>query len=228
MDKISLSAEKRKVLGKKVKTLRKKGILPASLYGKKIKSEAVSLNIKEFEKIYDKAGETGIIELSLANEVKPRPVLVKNLQVHPVTKEFLHTDLYQVDLKEKVKASIPLVLTGKAKAQEDKLGVLIKTLNEVEVEALPTDFPEHLEVDVTNLSKVDDQITVDKLKVPKDVAVLTSPGTIIVKVGPLITAEAKKEIEEKEKKTEAAATTETAPKEEEKTPVKSPPKEATP
>src|SRR5258708_31881480 len=110
MKKYSLVVEKRNIVGKKLKKLRKEGILPANVYGKDIASEAVQLPFKEFEKVYDEAGETGVVYLELEGS-KP-PVLIHNVAKHHITHVPLHADFYQVNLKEKIKSMIPLVLEG--------------------------------------------------------------------------------------------------------------------
>src|SRR5258705_13436095 len=104
MTKIDLKAVKRTITGRKVKTLRKAGELPANIYGKDVKSLAVSINTKEFKEAFKQAGETGIISIKLDKD--ERPVLVHNVQVHPATGEILHADFLQVNLKVKVNAQI--------------------------------------------------------------------------------------------------------------------------
>src|SRR3989338_5941210 len=98
MTKITLNASSRKQTGRKVKALRAKGILPANIYGKKLKSTSIQVDAKEFNTVYDKAGETSIVELLLSS--KSRPALIHNVQLDPVTGNFLHVDFYQVNLKE--------------------------------------------------------------------------------------------------------------------------------
>ena len=186
-----LSAEKRQVAGRQVKKMRREGILPANIYGKKVKSCAVQLDLKTFLPVYQEVGETGIVNLALKGETKVRPVLIHNLQLHPVTDQPLHADFYQVDLKQKVTADIPIEVTGESLAVKEKAGILIQPLTEVEVEALPTDLPDQLEVNISNLKKVDDAVTVSDLKVPKGVKVLTGANQILAKIEPL--AEEEKE-----------------------------------
>ena len=190
-EKPKLSAEKRQVAGRQVKKLRREGILPANIYGKKVKSCAVQLDLKTFLPVYQEVGETGIVNLALKGETKARPVLIHNLQLDPVTDQPLHADFYQVDLKQKVTADIPIEVTGESLAVKEKAGILIQPLTEVEVEALPTDLPDQLEVNISNLKKVDDAVTVGDLKVPKGVKVLTGANQILAKIEPL--AEEEKE-----------------------------------
>jgi len=152
-DKIKLKLDKRSLAGRKVKQLRRQGILPANIYGKGIKSLAVQLPTKDFKAAFDRAGETNIVELMVNKETKPRPVLITNIHIHPVTGDYLHVDLYQVDLTKKVTVDIPIELTGEAPAVAQG-GVLLQLLDEISVEALPTDLPDKFDIDVSKLSQI--------------------------------------------------------------------------
>lgn len=188
MKRPEVKVEKRKLVGRKVKSLRKDGIFPANIYGKKVKSVAVQLPYKDFQKVFKEVGETGLVDVLVAGEV--RPSLIHNVQYDYLNKVALHADFYQVDLKTKVKTMVPVVAAGVAKAVSDKLGLLLQPLSEIEIEALPTDLPEKIEVDVTALAVVDAQITIAELKVPSGVTILTSPTQVVVKIGELISKEA--------------------------------------
>ncbi len=193
-----LVVEKRKVTGDKVKKLRKEGILPANIYGKGIKSLAVQVPFKEFEILYKEVGETGLIDVQVDGEL--RPVLIHNVQKDYMTKIPLHADFFQVNLKEKVKTMVPLVIVGEPNAVSEKLGLLMQTLNEVEVEALPADLPEKIQVNVQHLAAVNEQMLVSDLKIPSGVAVLTDASQVVVKIAALVSKEA-----EEEAKAEAVA-----------------------
>lgn len=194
MQKNTITVTKRDVLGKKVKKLRREGILPANIYGRDVASAAVQVPYKDFQKIYKETGETGLLYLTL--EGKQRPVLIHNVQLDYITQKPLHADFYQVNLKEKVKTMVPVVITGEAKAVSEKVGTLLQTLNEIEVEALPTELPENFEVDVTHLAAVDDQITVGDLKKADGVEILTDAGQTIVKIAQLVEPEPEPTVEE--------------------------------
>ena len=201
MKRHQLKVEKRTVLGKLVKKLRRDGILPCNIYGKGIESTAVQVPLKEFDAVYKEAGETGLVDVALGE--KTIPTLIHNMQ-----KDFrgnvLHADFFQVNLKEKVKTMVPLEIVGEPKAVLDKVGLLMNILSEIEVEALPADLPENIEVNVEHLANVDDQITVADLKVPAEVTVLTEPEQVISKIGELITKEAAAEAAAAEAAAEAA------------------------
>lgn len=183
MDTKTLKVEIRKVLGRKVKHLRQKGILPGNIYGKKIKSQAIQVSQKEFEKIYKLVGETGLFKLKIGDSEKP--VLIHNVQRHPVTDQFLHVDFLQVDLKEKVVAKVPVELVGESPAEKQGLGTVVLMFNEIEVEALPADLPEKFEIDKSALTEVEQTILVKDLKVDKSkVDIKANEDEIVVKVEP--------------------------------------------
>lgn len=206
MEKHKLMAKKRIIFGKKVRKLRTQGELPSNVYGKGIKSEALSVILKDFQKIYREVGETGVIYLTIEGDPKERPVLFHNLQRDPVNNNPLHVDFYQVDLKEKITAKVSVVATGEAKAITDKVGVLLQPLSEVEVEALPTDLPEKVEIDVVKLSQIDEALSVKDIKVDKTkINILTDLDEIIFKIGPLITKEMEAQIAAEKAAAEAAA-----------------------
>lgn len=205
MEQIPLAAQKRSVLGHKVKKLRKDGFIPAHVFGHKIKTVHVQVKTGEFHKVFEKAGETGIISLSVDSE--KRPVLVRNLQIHPVTDEPLHIDFYQVNLTEKVKVNVPLEIVGESPAVEKKIGLLLTPVSEVEIEALPADLPENIEVDISKLSEIGSEIKVKDLKVDRSkVEVLTDEELVVAQVGELVTKEMEAlEAEVEAEQAEAAA-----------------------
>lgn len=182
-----LTVTKREITGKKVRKLRRDGILPANIYGKELASASVQVPVKEFEEIFKQVGETGLVDLMLDGE--RRPILIKNLQLSYPSRTPIHADFFQVDLSQKVKAMIPLVITGEAKAVTDNLGMLLQPASEIEVEALPEALPENIEVNVENLAEIDEQITVGDLSIPSEVTVLTDPGQVVAKIGELVVEE---------------------------------------
>lgn len=188
MKRHKLAVEKRKIVGKKVKKLRYEGFLPANIYGKSIKSLSVQVPYKEFEKVYKEAGETGIIDVEVGGKV--RPSLIHNVQQDYYNHKLLHADFFQVNLKEKVTTMVKVITVGIPKAVSEKLGLLLQPLSEVEIEALPTDLPDKIEVDVKQLAEVNAQITVGEIKAPLGVTILTDPTQVVAKIGELISKEA--------------------------------------
>lgn len=185
MDKHALKAQKRDLTGRKVKNLRNEGFLPANVFGKKVKSLSVQVSTKDFVEVYKKAGETGIVSLEVEKEKEARPVLIYNMQVHPVTDSPLHVDFLQVDLKVKVTAHVPVELVGESPAEKQALGTVVQQIQEIEVEALPADLPEKFEIDKAELIEVDQLVKVADLKVDRSkVEIKTDAESIVVKVEP--------------------------------------------
>lgn len=187
MDRLNLQAEERIILGKKVARLRKLGKLPGHVFGKKVDTEHVTVDKKEFLKTFRLAGETGVIDLKIGAE-KVRPVMVRGFEVDPITGEPTHIDFYQVNLSVKVTVPVPLVLIGD-EPEKVKLGeaMVLQTLNEVQVEALPNDLIEKIEVNIASLQEVDDAITVASLTFDREkLNILADPEEVVVKLAPIV------------------------------------------
>ena len=182
---IQLSVEKRNVTGKKVKQLRKQGILPANVYGKSVKSLAVQSSVKDFDSAYKQVGETSLLELSVKGEKSPRHVLIHNLVKHPVSGEYIHADLHEVSLKDKMTVDVPIAIVGKSSASEKNIGVFLQITNDLEVEGLPADLPEEIEVDISSLNEIGDEITVSNVKASGNFTIKTNPETVIARINPL-------------------------------------------
>ena len=195
----ALKVEKRVVLGKKIKKLRREGILPANVYGKDMKSASVQVGLKDFMAVYHIVHETGLVDLALDGTTLP--VLIHNVQIDPRSQTVVHADFFKVNLSEKITAKIPVMALGEPKAVLDKVGLLEQPTSEIEVEALPTDLPEKIEVNVEGLTAVDEQILVSDIKLDTGVTVLSEPSQVVFKIGELVT----KEMEAQAAADEAAA-----------------------
>ncbi len=163
MTTFELSASTRTIFGRKTKQLRKKGLIPANIFGKKIKSLAIELESSTLLDVMRKAGETGLIHLKIKGDDKAHPVLVSGYAQDPVTDMMLHVDFHEVDLKQKTTATVPLKAVGESEAVKSGM-VLVMFKNELEVEALPTDLPDVIEVDISGLIEVGSTILAKDLK----------------------------------------------------------------
>ena len=186
MDIHKLLAEKREVFGRKVKTLRRQGVLPANLYGKKIKSQSIQLKLSDFLTVYKEAGETGVINLTIKNgKSNETSALISNVQKDTVSDFLVHVDFRQVDLKEKIIASVPVEFIGEAFCEKTGIGTVVQYIDDVEVEALPTDLPEKFDIDISNLAEVDQAIYLKDIKVDKaKISIKDDLEKIIAKVEP--------------------------------------------
>ncbi|MEI8067603.1 MAG: 50S ribosomal protein L25 [Candidatus Shapirobacteria bacterium] len=196
-DKHEIKAEIRTVLGRKVKLLRKEGLVPATVYGHKFESISIQMPQLALEKIYDEAGESALVHLII--DGKELPVLLRNCQYHPVTSNLIHIDCYKVNLKEKITTFVPIELIGESAAVKNG-NTLMSVTEEIEVEALPTNLPENITVDISVLEDLDSVVTVADLNIDREkVEVLTDAEQVVVKV------EAPREEEEIVVEEEAAA-----------------------
>ncbi len=198
-----LKADPRTVFGRKTKQLRNKGLVPGNIFGKKIKSLAIELDKTVLVDIMRQAGETGLIHLRVKGEDAARPVLVAGYAQNPVSDEILHVDFHEVDLKQKTKAAVPVHTIGESPAVEAG-NILVVLRNEIEVEALPTDLPDAIEVDIAGLLEVGDTVHAKDLKVDRSKVTLE-----IEDEEPIVTIQepAKEEVvEEPVAEGEAAAT----------------------
>jgi large subunit ribosomal protein L25 len=216
-----LVVDHRTVTGKKVKSLRRQGIVPAHLYGRGTESLALQAPTSSITDILRTSGRNAIIDLQINGETKSRPVVLRGVQRNPVTDELVHIDFFQISLTERLRADVQLVLTGEASAVSVYGGVLLQSLDHLSLEALPTDIPPHIEVDVSGLDALESAIFVRDLTVPRTVDVLTDPNQVVVKVAPprLIVEEELPEEEEAAleaaEEEEAAEAPEAAPADEE-------------
>jgi large subunit ribosomal protein L25 len=177
---ITLKAKIRKITGKKVKQLREENSIPAVLYGHGIKPQNILVNYLDFKRVYDKAGESALVELEL--DGKKANVLVHDTQVDPMSGNISHIDFFQVNMKEEVETEILLEFVGESPAVKELGGVLIKSLDEISVKCLPADLPEKYEIDISKLATFDDVIAVKDLQVSDKIEILVDGETIIASV----------------------------------------------
>ena len=200
---MKLSVKKRDIYGKKVKSLRAQGLVPAVIYGKHVKAESISCVKNDLLKVYRACWYSTPVELT--GDVD-HLVLINSLQLDPVSDEIISADFLAVSRTEKVAAKIPVVTFGESQLEKLNEGKIMLIKDEVEVEAFPQDLPSKFEVDISVLETVNDVFFVKDLKVSDKVTILDDPELPILTVSVL-------EDEPAEEGEEAAAATEAeAPK----------------
>ncbi|MCX6730169.1 MAG: 50S ribosomal protein L25 [Candidatus Portnoybacteria bacterium] len=192
---LELKAEKREDVGKKLEALRKQGIVPAVVYGSGHKPVSVQVNYEEFRKIFERAGESTLIKLKIDNEIKN--VLIYDASKDPMSGKFIHIDFHQVRMDKMIKAEVALIFEGEAPAVKLLEGVLVKSMNHIEVEALPKDLPREIKIDISVLDVFDKHIRIKDLVLPPGVKTDIEPEETIVSVMPPRTEEEIKSTEEK-------------------------------
>src|ERR1700687_5068367 len=191
METVELEAELRSGAGKgPARRLRQSGNAPAVLYGPKRQTTQIAVNSTEFlQKIASLEGSHLIRFRSVAGDVSNTVALVKEAQYHPVSGALLHADFYEVDMTQKIRVPVPLHFTGKAVGVAAG-GILQPVCREVEVECLPADIPDFINVDVTDLG-IHDAVHVSQLSVPAGVEVSFGNDFTLVTVLPPTVEEVK-------------------------------------
>ncbi len=188
--KTELRAKTREKTKSQVKNLRAAGKIPAVLYGPKTENKNLLLDRVAFQKTYEIAGESNLIDLILEDN-QIHKVIIKDVQRDPVKNLFIHVDLYEVDMKKPIIVEVPLLFVGESKAEKELGGVLTKNLEVLEVECLPGDLVENIEIDLSSLSELGDSLHVKDIKIPNNLTLITPEDEMVVNV-----AEQKEEIEE--------------------------------
>ena len=178
---LKIQAKLRQASGKQNKKLRKAGILPAVVYGRNKETLSLEILNKDFQKVYQKAGESTIVDLAIDGKGEKK-VLIHEVAKHYMKDEPIHVDFYEVDLTRKIHAKVPVHLVGIASAVKESGGVLIKNLTEIEVEALPMDLPHSVEVSIEPLKNFDDLVRVGDIKVSDKVKILGRLEDVVVSV----------------------------------------------
>lgn len=175
--------------------MRAEGLLPAVIYGAQGESDSLSLVYGEFSKLFKEAGESSLIDLTVDNKDAGK-VLVHDVQNDPVSGRIIHVDLRRIDMSKPITAWVELKFIGESPAIKESGGTFVCNVQEVEVECLPKDLPNHLDVDITVLKTFDDAIRVSDIKLPAGVAI-TDPAmeTIAAKAVPALTEEQIKAME---------------------------------
>jgi large subunit ribosomal protein L25 len=175
---ITLSAQSRE--GKNPATLRTEDFIPAVYYSKGDDAVSIAVSARDFVKVWKEAGETSAVTLQLGGE--KISTLIHDIQRDPVTGNPTHIDFLVIDMNKEIQVNVPIEFTGLADAEKGGIGTVVKVLHEIEVKALPKDMPHALEVDVTGLATLEDQIHVRDIKVPKGVTVIAEPDEVVALV----------------------------------------------
>lgn len=186
MEKIELEAKERAEVGKNLKKVRLQGLIPAVVYGKKLKALAIAVERKLFVKniLGSEAGMNAIVSLKLAGQKgKVVQVLTHEVQTDPLTDEILHIDFRHILMDEAIKTKVPIELIGIPIGVKESGGVLVHGLREVEVECLPGDIPDKFEIDVSGLA-INGSLHVSNLKIVAKVKILTAPAEMIANCSP--------------------------------------------
>lgn len=174
---LKLTLEPREITGKKVKRLRKQGLVPASICGKGVANANFQLDLKTFTQVYKQAGRTTLIDLETPDGV--RSAFVRQAQIHPVSRAYIHVDFRVVDLRTAITADVAVIAVGENAHVERGEAVINVTTPTLHVRALPSDLPNHIEIDISNL-EAGTTLHVSDLNLGDTVEVLTPAESPVV------------------------------------------------
>ncbi len=180
-DRIELKVEKRDVTGKKVKFLRNKGVVPVHLFGHNVESQSLQGEAPVLQKVISQAGRTRLIDLKVGKAQKNHAVMVREIQKDPIKGTLLHVDLYEVNMSEKIRVEVPILLIGESPALKLRENMLYQDIDNLTVECLPDKMPDRIRVDISVIKEADEAVRVKDVVIP-DVHILNDPDLVIAKV----------------------------------------------
>lgn len=181
MERLQIQAQPRTATTKgQLKMLRRQGMVPAVLYGKKAAAKSIAVEAKDLHRILNSpAGMNTIIDLTVDGE--NTPAILKDLDRDILLSDrIIHFDFMRISLHDKLEVQVPVVVAGEAAGVKEG-GILQQTLREVTVKCLPTSIPEYLELDISSLA-MGDSLSVADLQVSEDMEIITDPDEVIVTV----------------------------------------------
>ena len=185
MEQISLVLERRTVLGKKVKALRRQRIVPVHLYGPGIQSQALQLASHELVKAITLAGRTTPLQVRVKGGRKRHVAFVREVQWDPLRGDLLHVDLMRVELTHRMRAQVPIELVGEAPGLREYRATVVQNIASVEVEALPLNIPHRIEADISILTDLAKAIRARDLPLAADVVLLSDGNDMVARLEPL-------------------------------------------
>lgn len=193
----ALKAVSRTSLGNRAKTVMEDGAIPAVIYGHGVEPRSVQVIANDFRKVFKAAGSSSLVDLDVDGG-QAFKVIIKEVQVNPVTMVPTHIDFHQMRMDEEMTAEVPLKFIGESAAVKQAAGTLIESMDSVTVRCLPADLPHEIVVDISVLKTFDDSISVSDLAVPKGVTIEDDGNQTVATVAAPLTEEQLKKLEEGE------------------------------
>lgn len=184
-EQVELTAEKRTALGKQVKRLRRQGQVPGVMYGHGFDPIPLQFEERDLRRLLSHVSGSQLVSIKVKGQKDSEMTLLRDLQRDPISGALLHVDFYRVMMTERLTTEVPLVIVGESPVVESREGILLQGLSAIEVECLPSDLVDAIEVDLSGLTKVDQALHVRDLAIPAGIDVLTDPDEMIVRVVPL-------------------------------------------
>lgn len=182
METLSLKLSPREVVGKKVRMLRREGIIPVHLFGKGAPSQSLQLDAGALRRVLPQAGANVPITVEVEGQEGQSTCFVREVQRHPVTSELLHVDFLSVDVSQTITVEVPVILDGRAPGVENMGGILLQPAQTLPVEALPMDVPASFHLDVSGLDDFEKSLRISDIEVGPNVAILRDEEEMVARV----------------------------------------------
>jgi len=185
-EQVELVAEKRETIGKQVKQLRREGLVPGVMYGHDFDAVPLQFDEHDLNEVLTTVGGSQLIRIKVGDDEQMEEMaLIRDVQREPIRRDLLHVDFYRVNMEERLTAEVPLLLTGESPVVERNEGILLTGLSTLEIECLPGNLVDSLEVDLSVLEEVDDALYVRDLAIPAGIDVLSDIDEMVARVAPL-------------------------------------------
>lgn len=191
MEKVVINAEKRDVVGKKVGSLRRQGLIPGVMYGHNEPPFPITMNAREIERVINNLTSSSIVTVKVDGE--SHQALIRERQKDYIRNQIIHLDFQILSLKEKIRSKIEVKLVGVAPAVKNFNGIVLQEREFIDVEALPADLPERITVDISGLENIGDLIRVGDLDISDAVTVFDDVNDVIVSISGAMAEEAVEE-----------------------------------
>ncbi len=205
MDVPTLKLDQRTLTGKKVRRLRRQGIIPVHVYGAGIEPANLQVDDRTLNRLLPQVGSNIPISVEYEDRDEENICFVREVQRHPVTENIIHVDFLRVDVTQTIAAEVPVTLEGTSPAVSQMAGTLLQNMQSLSIEALPMDMPSELTVDISGIIDFDVVLSVSDVETPGNVTVLNNPEDVIVRVAPpRLEVEFEEDMEEGEEGEEGA------------------------
>jgi len=182
---IELVAKERTVIRKHVKQLRREGWTPGVMYGHGFESVSLQFEARNLRRLLSRVGGSQLINIKIEGQDQSEMALVRDVQRDPILPIVLHVDFYRVAMTERITTEIPLLVIGESYPVTQNEGILLQGISSIEVECLPGDLVDSIEVDISSLAELDQGLYVRDLAIPSGIDILTDVDEMIVRVVPL-------------------------------------------
>jgi large subunit ribosomal protein L25 len=184
MDVATVKLDRRTVTGKKVKQLRRQGLIPVHVYGAGIEPANLQVDDRTLNRLLLQIGSNIPVSVVYEDQDEENICFVREVQRNPVTESVIHVDFLKVDVSRTVSTEVPLAIIGIAPAVTQMAGTLLQNVQSLLIEALPMDMPAEVPLDVSGLVDFDASVSVRDVQVPGNVIVLNNPDDVIARVAP--------------------------------------------